>query len=344
MQSAKPGAQVPSQTPALQEGVTWLAEQDEAQAPQCAGSESISTSQPSVRLSPLQSAKPGSQAPLQTPALQEGVTWLAEQDVAQPPQCVGSELVFVSQPSVRMSLLQSAKPKIGLQVALQTPPLQDGMTWLAEHGVPQPPQLLGSESTSTSQPSVRRLLLQSAKPASQVPVQLPLLHERVTWLDEQADPQPPQLLGLVEVSTQTPLHSVPPSPHAQKPALQIPLQQSTGEPHAAPTCPQHAVAQSPEKHLPLQQSSSPPQLPPWEMHALGQDPVGSRFLGVVVALPAEPSPSEFNAVTRYQNSPQDSGASSRTESVVVWFVLSSWHESVPESSRPGSVRRLPRYR
>ncbi len=179
LQSANPGSHAPLQTPALQEGVTWLDEQAEGQLPQWLGSELRSVSQPSVSLSPLQSANPGSQVPLQTPALQERVTWLAEQDVAQAPQLLGSELRSVSQPSVRLSPLQSAKP--GAQVPLQTPALQDGVTWLAEQTVAQPPQLLGSELTLTSQPSVRLSPLQSAKPGTQAPLKTPALREGVEW-------------------------------------------------------------------------------------------------------------------------------------------------------------------
>ena len=85
------------------------------------------TSQPSVCLLLLQSPKPMAQAPLHTPGAEQVRigTFRVEQATAQPPQFVGSVKRLVSQPSVSLLLLQSAKPT--LQPPLQTPLAQVGL-------------------------------------------------------------------------------------------------------------------------------------------------------------------------------------------------------------------------
>ena len=59
-----------------------------------------------------------------------------------------------------------------------------------EHAAPQPPQWSGLLAVLISQPSVRRLPLQSAKPAVQVEMQEPAAQAGVTTpCAEQAAPQ-----------------------------------------------------------------------------------------------------------------------------------------------------------
>src|SRR5579883_1169597 len=91
-QSAKPGLQAPLHPPEEQVGVMMLLfEQSVPQAPQLFGSVVRLTSQPSVSLLPLQSAKPALQAPLQVPPPQLGVAMLFfEQARPQAPQFAGS--------------------------------------------------------------------------------------------------------------------------------------------------------------------------------------------------------------------------------------------------------------
>src|SRR5438876_463833 len=107
LQSPKPVAQAPVQTPPAQARVvTWLLEQLLGQAPQWLGSVRVLVSQPSPRRLPLQSAKPLVQLPEQLPPVQAAVMLTVEQPMPQPPQLAGSVLRLTSQPSFSLSLLQ----------------------------------------------------------------------------------------------------------------------------------------------------------------------------------------------------------------------------------------------
>ena len=68
---------------------------------------------------------------------------------------------------------------------------------------PQAPQLVRVVS-GVSQPSVRRLPLQSPKPVSQVPLQALAAQLGVRWLVEHAMPHPPQWSGSMVVRTSHP--------------------------------------------------------------------------------------------------------------------------------------------
>src|SRR5690349_4878380 len=103
---------------------------------------------------------------------------MLEQTVLQPPQLRVSVATTVSQPSRSLLLLQSAVP--ALQRPVQLPAVQIGAAMLLpEQKAPQAPQFVGSLATRVSQPSPCLLLLQSAAPALQMPVQLPFAHTGV---------------------------------------------------------------------------------------------------------------------------------------------------------------------
>lgn len=79
------------------------------QPPQFAASDVVLISQPSISLLLSQSAKPVAQAPLHEPAPQVTAAMLfPEHMMPQPPQFAGSTPVWTSQPSVFLSLSQSA--------------------------------------------------------------------------------------------------------------------------------------------------------------------------------------------------------------------------------------------
>ncbi|MDB6109807.1 MAG: hypothetical protein JWR69_1557, partial [Pedosphaera sp.] len=112
--------------------------------------------------------------------------WLEEQRMPQPPQLLALVAMLVSQPSVCLLPLQSAKPEA--QAPLQTPLLQVGVMWLVEQTVPQLPQLAGSELMLTSQPSAE-LPLQFENPTLQVPMlQAPAVQVEVALGAEQTCP------------------------------------------------------------------------------------------------------------------------------------------------------------
>jgi hypothetical protein len=181
------------------------------------GSVLVLTSQPSVSLLALQSAKPAVHAPLQVLAAQlTEAMWLPEQTSEQPPQLFASVAVLISQPSVSLLLLQSAKPAV--QTPLQLPAAQLCVAmWLAEQPLPQVPQLAGSVARFFSQPSPA-MPLQLPKLALQARLQVlpPQLADAFGPL-AQTVPQAPQLPGSKVVLVQTPLQ-------AERPAWQLSVQ------------------------------------------------------------------------------------------------------------------------
>ena len=171
LQSVKPVLQALVQVPVVHAALTTLLlEQRMPQPPQFAVSVLEVTSQPSVFLLPLQSRKPGLQAPLQVPAPQVGeLMWAFEQVTPQPPQFAGLLCVFTSQPFVVLLLSQSAKPV--LQAPPQAPAVQVAVVMLAlEQRRPQVPQFVASVAVDVSHPLVRLFPSQSAKPLSQAPL------------------------------------------------------------------------------------------------------------------------------------------------------------------------------
>src|SRR6478672_3071151 len=94
----------------------------------------------------------------QVPLTQAG--WAAGQTLPQAPQLLGSVLRFVSQPSISLAPLQSAKPLA--QAPLQTPLAQVRVGMLLPlQAVPQAPQLFGSVWVSKQAP------LQQVRPLGQ---------------------------------------------------------------------------------------------------------------------------------------------------------------------------------
>jgi hypothetical protein len=146
LQSANPGAHVPSQIPIEHAGVmSWL-EQTTLQPPQFATSPWVFVSQPSVCLLALQSANPGAQVPVQTPAVHVGIgTLLFEHAFPHAPQLPGSELTSRHCP------------------VQQT--LEDGQAWAAVQPGTQAPD---AQSEPAGQP------LSSVHPASEASGTLPV--------------------------------------------------------------------------------------------------------------------------------------------------------------------------
>jgi len=107
LQSPHPLAHVPLHVPLKQLAVTWLVEHGTLHAPQFDSSVAVLISHPSMSLSPLQSAYPLAHAPLQTPIVQAGVTWLLLHTFPQPPQLATLDAVSTSQPFVSLSPSQS---------------------------------------------------------------------------------------------------------------------------------------------------------------------------------------------------------------------------------------------
>ena len=141
LQSAKPVAQVPLQAPLPQVTVSMLlVEQLMPHPPQEVAVVLMFTSQPSVSLLPLQSAKPVVQVPLQTPLPQVVVAMLAvEHTRPQPPQSAAVTLRLASQP---LFLLPSQSAKPALHTGEQAPDTQLVVPSAFVQVVPQAPQLV----------------------------------------------------------------------------------------------------------------------------------------------------------------------------------------------------------
>ena len=169
---------------------------------------------------PLTQCVPMGQSPL-PPQVQPPLTHVSPlaQTCPHAPQLLGSLLMLVSQPLVRLLLSQSAKP--GLQVPLQTPLAQLGVMLLDEQTLPHPPQLLASVFRLVSQP-LAGLPLQLPKPALQVMPQTPIEQNAVPLVELQTWPHAPQLVGSVVRLVSQPLAGLP--SQSAKPALQVPPQ------------------------------------------------------------------------------------------------------------------------
>ncbi len=116
---------------------------------------------------------------------------------------------------------------------------------LAEHTVLQPPQVLGLVRIAASQPSASLLLLQSAKPTLQAPLQTELAHVvNAMLLFEQMLLQPPQLAALLDVAVSQPSLCLLPLQSA-KPASQVPALQELATHEREMLFVEHTVLQLP---------------------------------------------------------------------------------------------------
>ena len=207
LQLPKPASQtvMPQPTPATQTPGVF----GRAQAlPQVTQFEVVvrSASQPLVAL-PSQLPNPVLQVPMVHVDDTHGVAAAlvrVGQTVSQPPQLLALLVVLISQPSVRLLTLQSAKPT--LQVPVQLPPEQAATMLLVEQADPvHPPQVVAEVLMSVSQPLVCRLLSQLARPEEQVPLHTLAPQVRETMpVTEQTMPQPPQPSGSVATLRHTP--------------------------------------------------------------------------------------------------------------------------------------------
>src|SRR5262249_23754394 len=124
----------------------------------------------------LQSAQPVAQVIWHIEATQAGAPFCDGHALPQAPQL--ATLGGVSTPQPVPSVLPSESAQPGAQAPSHTPPVQLGCgTLLREHGRAQAPQLFGSPSSDTSQPSICLLPLQSAYPGRQAPLHTPAPHE-----------------------------------------------------------------------------------------------------------------------------------------------------------------------
>jgi hypothetical protein len=153
------------QAPALQEAVPLLELQAAPQPPQLAALVSKFASHPLARALPSQSANGAVHTMLHVPLEQVAVPLAAEQALPHPPQFWRFVFVFTSQPFVRALPSQFANG--GLQVMAQLPPLHVAVPFALEQAWLQPPQWLTLILVSISQPFVRALPSQFAKPVAQ---------------------------------------------------------------------------------------------------------------------------------------------------------------------------------
>jgi hypothetical protein len=176
-QSPQPAEHAPTHAPPPQSGVTWFDEHSTLQPPQCAALVRVDTSQPSLALLPLQSAKPVAHTPLQLPDAHDGAgMWLLEQAAPHWPQLATSLVIWVSQPSVALAL-QSPNP--AAHAMLHMPATHEGVPLVVEQALVHEPQWAESAFRFTSQPSTG-LLLQSANPAAHMAMaHAPAVHAAV---------------------------------------------------------------------------------------------------------------------------------------------------------------------
>ena len=172
------------QVPAVQSGVA--PPQTCPQYPQWAGFVFKSISHPSACLLLLQSPNPASHTPDSHEVdTQARAMWFVEHARPQAPQLSTELLRSISQPSARLSLLQSAKPFA--QFPTHDPPAHVGVgTWLEEQVAPHPPQLTADDAVLVSHPFVRLSPSQSPNPAMHAPSHVPPLHARARLFVEQA--------------------------------------------------------------------------------------------------------------------------------------------------------------
>jgi hypothetical protein len=205
------------------------------------------TSQP-LEFMPSQLPKPGTQVMPQLLPTHTGTECCGVgQTLPHVPQWVAEVVVSVSQP---FALLLSQLPKPVLHAPMvQAEPTQGVAAALARAGqaLLQAPQLLALLVVLISQPLVRLLASQSAKPTLQVPVQLPPEQAATMLLLEQVLPvQPPQVATEVLMSVSQPFVWRLASQSA-RPAEQVPLQTLPLQVRDTTPVPEHTVPQAPHE-------------------------------------------------------------------------------------------------
>ncbi len=184
-------------------------------APQLFSSAVVAVSQPLVRLSPSQSAKPTLQVPVQVPPAQAATMLLREQAIpTQPPQVATEVLVSTSQPLLCRLPSQLARPTEQVPLHTLAPQVRDTMP-VPEQTVPQVPHASGSDVR------LRQTLEQSVWPEPQDVTHTPpehncsAVHARGAPAVEHA---PQWALSLLRFTSQ-PLATLP--SQLAKPALQL---------------------------------------------------------------------------------------------------------------------------
>lgn len=205
--------QVMAHAPPVHDGVPPVLLQALPQAPQCSTFEFLSTSQPLAAL-PSQLAKDPVQVMPQAPPLHDGVPPAVLQALPQPPQCSTLPFKFASQP---FCTAPSQLPKPALQPMVQLPAVQPGVPLVPLQALPQVPQWLTLELSTTSQP-LAALPSQLPKPALHTMPQLPALQKGVPFVPPHTLPQLPQLVALLFRLVSQPLATLP--SQLPKPALQ----------------------------------------------------------------------------------------------------------------------------
>jgi hypothetical protein len=202
-QLPKPALQEIAQLPPEQLAVPFTVLHALPQPPQCRTLLVTFVSQPFAAL-PSQSPVPGLQpVQPQLPPTQLAVPLGQLQGVLQALQWLTLVWVLVSQPSFELEL-QSRKP--ALHTGTQAPPLQLVVPFALVQAVPQEPQWLALFAKFTSQP-FDTCPSQLPNPVLQVIEHVPPEHAATPPAALQAWVQPPQWLGLLDVSTSQPFAS-----------------------------------------------------------------------------------------------------------------------------------------
>jgi hypothetical protein len=218
--SVPPHVEMPH-TPPTQFAVPLTSGQTLVQLPQASTLFDVSTSQP-FDASVSQSRKLPVHVMEHAPSAHVAVPWFVEHGVPHAPQFLVLVLVSVSQPFESMPS-QSANPAAQLSTT-HRPPAQAAVACASAHGRAHPPQLSGSASVLTSQPSVG-LVLQFADGAMQAPIrQAPFWHVESAFGNVHTLPHAPQFDGSLRVFTSQPVEVS--WSQLEKPALQLMISQA----------------------------------------------------------------------------------------------------------------------
>jgi hypothetical protein len=263
------------------------------QLPQASTLFEVSTSQP-FDASVSQSRKLPVHAMEHAPSAHVAVPWFVEHGVPQAPQFFAFVLVSVSQPFESMPS-QSANPGAQLSTT-QAPPAQAAVAWASAQGRAHAPQLSGSESVFTSQPSPG-IALQFADGEMHGPIrQMPPWHVESAFGMVHTLPHVPQFDGSLRVFTSQPVDAS--LSQSEKPAWQFVSSQALAlqrwfalsRLHAKPQVPQfsvladrltsHAFARSPSQF-------AKPSLQPPTTHSPPRHS-GAAFRGIGHSCPQAP--------------------------------------------------------